>query len=199
MACRDSLRPRAFAEPHRAARLFWAIPLDPPAQALADAERVRLAPLAGRLRWTAPDNRHLTLCFLGDTTIGQGLATADALRAPVAALEPFTVTLQSADWFPSARHPVVLALHGEVDAPLRALASAVMEAAADCGFPREARPFRAHVTLARIGRQGRAHDALPAGTATAPLHVDRMALYESVATPEGRRYEVVVSLPLKGS
>lgn len=196
MPARDSIPPPA--DPSRPARLFWAAMLDAPANAFADTECARVAAAVDRVRWTAAGNRHLTLCFLGDTTVAAGLASAAALRVPLTALAPFSVPLHAADWFPSPGHPVVLALPVTVAAPLRVLASAVMEAAADAGFPRDQRPYRGHVTLARIGRQGRARPTLLPSAATAKLHIGRVVLCESVPGDAGRHYETVLSLPLGG-
>lgn len=197
MACRDGLRPRPFDDPYRPARLFWAVPLDGPAQAHADAEQARLAGDPS-LRWLLPANRHLTLLFLGDLEVGAGLRMADALKVPLSALPPFTVSLGSADWFPAASHPVVLALRADAAASLRALAAAVREAAMATGLAVDARPFRAHVTLARLGRQGRARPVLPPSPATALLSVRDVVLFESVPGSSGRHYEPVLRLPLHG-
>lgn len=181
------------------ARLFWAVGLDAGAQAFADAECARLAPIVDRVRWVAPGGRHLTLHFLGDTTLAAGLATAEGLRAPLAALPPFEVTLGPGDWFPSPAHPVVLALGVRINAPLGALVSAVGEAVAEHGFPADGRPWRGHVTLARIGRQGKPRASLVTGTPPpAPagtLRIDRVTLFESRVAGGGRRYRPVMELP----
>lgn len=184
----------------RAARLFWAAGLDAPAAEFATAECARISPLlqSPKIRWQPRDNWHLTLLFLGQSTIGQGLAMAAALRAPLAALSPFAVQLDPASWFPSLRHPLVIALPAHANAPVLALVSAVAESAREAGVPHEARPFRGHVSIARAKRGYRPRDELPAGAGHGELRIDHVALYESVSAPDGANYVPLLRLPLGG-
>jgi len=188
------------ADAARTARLFWAAGLDAPAAAFAGAECTRLSPLlqSPKIRWQPRDNWHLTLLFLGQSTIGQGLAMASALRAPLAALSPFAVQLEPALWFPSLRHPLVIALPVPANAPMLALVSAVAESAREAGVPHEARPFRGHVSIARAKRGYRPRDELPPGTGHGGLRIDHVALYESVSAPGGANYVPLLRLPLGG-
>jgi 2'-5' RNA ligase len=72
------------------------------------------------------------------------------------------------------------------------LAALIETSCEQIGYPRERRPYRAHLTLARI--DGRAPAGLreyveanqqrPLGT----LHVDRVVLYQSELAPGGSRY-----------
>lgn len=183
------------------ARLFWGCTMDmQTAVALAmEVERVRCVVPSARIHWQPETNWHLTLCFLGDVPSSLGSRMAAALAPVVAALPPFSVELGPACWFPSRERPVVIAATvAQERAPLRALVSVVEEAAVMAGQPRETRPWRGHVTLARVPRGYRPRDPLPAGALAAPLRVDHVALFRSVATPQGRRYEVVLRLPLAG-
>lgn len=184
----------------RKARLFWAAGLDASAAEFATAECARTSPLlqSPKIRWQPRDNWHLTLLFLGQSTIGQGLAMAAALRAPLAALQPFAVQLDPALWFPSLRHPLVIALPAHANPPMLALVSAVAESAREAGVPHEARPFRGHVSIARAKRGYRPRDELPAGAGHGELRVDHVALYESVSAPGGANYVSLLRLPLGG-
>lgn len=184
----------------RKARLFWAAGLDEQAAGFAGAECARLSPLlqSPKIRWQPRDNWHLTLLFLGQSTIAQGLAMAAALRAPLAALPPFAVQLDAAMWFPSLRHPLVIALPAHANAPMLALVSAVAESAREAGVPHEARPFRGHVSIARAKRGYRPRDELPAGSGSGKLRIDHVALYESVSAPGGANYVPLLRLSLGG-
>lgn len=188
----------------RAARLFWAVPVGGAVAALARETRDALMPqlASPRIHWHPDANWHLTLCFLGNTTLARGLATADALRAPVTALAAFDVTATAAEWFPSHHQPLAIALPVASTPPLLALAGACVQAATDAGLAPEARPYRGHVSLARVKHGFHPQGALPQrespkGIVSAGLAVREAVLFESVGTVGGVRYRPVLSLPLR--
>ena len=82
---------------------------------------------------------------------------------------------------------------------LSALAAAVQRATASAGFPREGRPFRAHLTLARARRGDplglRSEDLgrpeLP------PFRAGAFHLYESRLRSEGPEYRSLAPFPLE--
>lgn len=200
MACQDTVQPRPFSDPARVARLFWAVACSDEAREFLVAEQARLAalPVLARARWLAPPQWHMTLFFAGETEVRTGLAMADALRRVAARQTSFAVDLRAADWFPAREHPLVVAAGVTGTPALQQLVDAVEGVARAVGMPVAERPFRGHVTLARLPRRLRPRDALPAGEAAAGLRVDHLALYESVALPEGRDYRIVLRLPFAG-
>lgn len=201
MACQDTVQPRPFSDPARIARLFWAVACGGAARDFLVAEQQRLAglPVLARARWLAPAHWHMTLFFAGDTEVRTGLAMADTLRQVAAGLPAFSTSLQAADWFPALEHPLVVAAGVAGTPALQQLVGAVEDVARAVGMTVAARPFRGHVTLARLPRRFRPRDALPASASPASLPVDHLALYESVATPAGRDYRIVLRLPLAGT
>jgi 2'-5' RNA ligase len=100
------------------------------------------------LRWTTRDQWHVTLRFLGElddpTEVVEALDRADPTRMVTceAAVGPLVEIL--------SRQVVALPVAGLDD-----LAAAVVEATATLGRPPEDRPFRGHITLARLSRPGR--------------------------------------------
>ncbi len=141
------------------------------------------------LRLIAPDQLHVTLCFLG----WRAAAEIDDIRAAcgVMAGEPIAeLRLGDAIWLPT-RRPRVLAV--ELDDPGGALARAQssLSRALQAGgwYTPESRPFRAHVTVARVARGAsvRAHQ-LPRPPALA-LRGSRASLFRSLPGPGGVRYE----------
>lgn len=157
---------------------------------------------APELRWTAPDNIHLTLRFLGDVPRAATRAVEGAMDAAAGAGAPFTLRLGGLGTF-GGRRPRVLQLGA--DAPeLRRLAERLDAAlAAEAGFgPREG-PFRPHVTLARVPRraQGGAAAPLREMIAGAPppgveCAVGRLDLVHSTPAPNGPAYRVIASARL---
>jgi 2'-5' RNA ligase len=120
------------------------------------AEERRSLPPA---RWVHPDNLHLTLTFLGPVEDAALPALGAALEAAFAAHPPLTLRLAGAGCFPppapaGRRRPARVAWVGiEVEEGaerLRAVQAAVDGAARSVvGLPEEARPWSAHLTLAR--------------------------------------------------
>lgn len=116
------------------------------------------------LRWTRPEQWHVTLRFLGDVDSAEPVRAAlgDVRSPPCQAAFGRVVRLGSA---------VGLSVVG-----LDELAAAVLAATASC-VPPEPRPFRGHLTLARSRRPGAPR--CPELAVTASWPVDRFALVES--------------------
>ncbi|MBI4570794.1 MAG: RNA 2',3'-cyclic phosphodiesterase [Chloroflexi bacterium] len=159
---------------------------------------------AGRLRWVRPEGIHVTLKFLGEVEADRVDAICAALGP---AVEPFSIRVRPAGLggFPdaSARLRVVwVGLEGDIDA-LAALAGRVDRALEPLGFPREARPFAAHLTLARVRDEASAEERrrladLVAGQTPAPLPellLTRLHLVRSVLQPDGAVYQRLASFP----
>lgn len=185
-------------------RLFVAIDLGDAARRALTATQAALRRHALPVRWIDPAGAHLTLKFLGDTPAAQVAPLASALRAVAARHRPALLHLGAPGAFPSTRRPRVLwlGLTGDL-ARLAALHAGVEAALVACGFPREDRPFRPHLTLGRV-REGAevvgldvAFAALPAGTA-APLPVAAMKLMRSELGRGGARYTTLAEVRLGG-
>lgn len=132
-------------------RLFLALPLPDGAQ--RDLQRHLAAALAGEPlpgRAVVPQNWHFTLRFLGETSEAAQARLVTMLDG--AALGgAFAVGLGAPGAFPRAARAAVLWVGAEQGAaPLAALAARVEEAVRQAGFPPEARPFAAHLTLSRL-------------------------------------------------
>jgi RNA 2',3'-cyclic 3'-phosphodiesterase len=156
------------------------------------------------LRWTGPEDWHVTLAFLGDVPGPVAAGLARALERTAAGHRPFPLALAGAGAFPAAPHARVLwcGLDGD-HAALAALAASVADAVTRAGAapPDAGRPFRPHLTLARSrGRaQADVRDLVTAlsGYASPSWPVDRIQLIDS--HPGGRpRYSTVGRWPLNG-
>ncbi len=122
-------------------RLFVAI--RPPAEVARRLAALR-ADVPGA-RWLNADGLHLTLKFLGE--VGEVDAVASALATVDG--EPLRVSLDTIAAYPSPARARVLVAEGPSNAGLDA-AHRRVETALAFVSPREARPFRAHITLARL-------------------------------------------------
>jgi 2'-5' RNA ligase len=133
-------------------RAFLAI--DPPEEVLREIDSLqgRLRTLiSGDIRWVRPEGIHLTLKFFGDVT-GADAETIAAVTREVALVEkPFSLVVGGAGVFPDPRRPRVLwlGMSGDLER-LLLFQTRLDQALRLIGFPREERPFRPHLTLARI-------------------------------------------------
>lgn len=131
-------------------RLF--VSVQPPAEALealnAELGRARAVAPPG-LRWTRPEQWHLTLAFLGDVPDDEVPTLTDALAAVVGDA-PMSLRLAGGGCF--GTRVLWVGLAGDVHA-LRTLAADLSGAAIGCGIALEDQSFRPHLTLARAGRE----------------------------------------------
>lgn len=173
------------------ARLFVALPL--PARVCRALAAI--APRAAEgVRLIAESDMHLTLHFLGSREVAPVAAALGSVGA-----EPFCVRFDRPGHFSLKGKKTVLWCGIESSAELSALHEATAVALAAVGFEPERRPWRPHVTLARLeARAARslvdAFDAASPGQAG--FECSRFALYESQTFPEGARYRILASFPL---
>lgn len=143
-------------------RLFIAI--SPP-----DDVKKRLALVARGLsksffRLAAPENYHLTLVFLGETAEEGVLSAGAALEEAASAFQPFECELSSVGAFPRAAEPRVVWMgfgRGAEEAGILSEALRTNLRGRRIGF--DAKPFKAHITLAYARRRLRREDLAEAG------------------------------------
>jgi RNA 2',3'-cyclic 3'-phosphodiesterase len=173
-------------------RLFIALPL--PAE-IASAAAALLPDLPG-LRRVRPELLHITLAFLGHTADERVADVVAACTDAAADQAPFAVTLDRAGRFPESGAPRVVWLGmGEGAAESAGLAIAIRRAltARDLSF--DAKPFRPHVTLARVTDDADRTTARAIAAAVERLpvpalrfRVEAVIPFESVLSPKGPRY-----------
>jgi 2'-5' RNA ligase len=159
-------------------RAFLAVVPHPAARAWAESAQNSAAAVAPDLRWSKPEQRHLTVKFFG--AVPDAAALAEFVAGAVLPREPFTLTLGGGGAFPNPRRASVLWLG------VREGEAALAELAAP--FVDDDRPFRAHLTLARVtkSRDLRAVvAALDACGESQPWTVDEVVLFESTTHSSG--------------
>lgn len=214
-------RPRAPEPPRRveetvdsALRLFIAVPIPEAVTALVDRTVATLMREPWPVKWSDPHNAHITLHFLGDVDPAAAEVLRLALAPAVAANDAFDLRTADLGAFPTIRKPRVLwlglwgpvhrleTLHGAIGATLESL-----------GFPLEERAFSPHITLGRVRADQRnlrdlpqriraRFEALAASGAVShthpvPLPVTEVQLIRSHLSPQGARYEVLATYPLR--
>lgn len=194
------------SESSQSLRLFVACELpDDVRQALRGVQDGLRRLGAEPLRWVRPEGIHVTLKFLGEVEASRVGAITDAL-AP--AIEPFELQLRPASvgGFGGARLRVVwVGLEGDVE-PMAALAGRVEAALEPLGFPRERRPFAAHLTIARVPDRASPDDRRELanlieryGAPSMPsMTLTQVNLMQSRLGPAGAVYQRLASFPLPG-
>jgi len=155
------------------------------------------------VRWTRPDQFHFTLRFLGEQP---PLRMARAVKAAVETRTgrgPFQMAVGGLGAFPSRERPSVLwTAATEGAGSLGELAGVLDHFLQRERFPRENRPFKAHLTLARIkGYAGEESAARALRTVTVgdlgSFRVDGFVLMESKTLSSGSQYRVVERFELR--
>ena len=172
-------------------RLFVSVdPPSPVVEILRGLER----PSVPGLRWTAPEQWHVTLSFLGEVadpgpvTAALGEVPGELRRA--GAGPPTAVLGPSSAWFPG-RQVLQVPVGG-----LGRLAEAVRVAVLPWTAEPEERLFTGHLTLARM-RGGRRGPVALAGVALqASWPVGTVDLMASTLDADGASYQVVSSVAL---
>jgi RNA 2',3'-cyclic 3'-phosphodiesterase len=147
---------------------------------------------------------HLTLRFLGETSVALIPNLDRAIRAGLAPHSAMTLRLSGAGAFPNDRRPSVVwaGIGGAVTALQRAQAG-IEAALGGLGIVPESKPFHPHLTLGRLRRaaapeQQRLGDAIRSLPPPAPLEwtVERVVLFRSELRREGSIYTEVDAITL---
>lgn len=179
-------------------RLFTAIDLpDPLRNDLASLSIEDELPA----RPTPPEQLHVTLRFIGETSKEQAERYREALAdvdLPSVRCAPHSSTPIGV--LPSRRSPRVVMMELEKTDSLLALYDAVSSRLEDEGLEPEERTYRPHVTLARLD------DADPEAVHSflsehedrsfPPFQMDQFVLYESTLTPDGANHDPYAVYPL---
>lgn len=124
---------------------------------LPERERMALASLLERfrplapLRWSVVDNLHVTTKFIGEWPTER----LDELKAALAEVPspgtPLTLSLDGLGWFPNPHQPRIFWAAVKAGPELEGYAAAIETLLEErLGIKRENRPYRPHLTLARI-------------------------------------------------
>ncbi|MGU7783929.1 RNA 2',3'-cyclic phosphodiesterase [Burkholderia sp. PU8-34] len=160
----------------------------------ASRDALHALPVARGARRTHPEQLHVTLAFLG--AIERGACDALAARLPVLAAA-HALPLQHVErlaWWPSLPKARLIVAELGAEPALVALNDALVAALQDIGMPTDRRPFRPHVTLARLPHYAVGQPA-HGGALQEPvaLRFDALTLFESHLSHEGASHRPIVS------
>lgn len=171
--------------------------------------RDRAADLCDRLRasranvkWTRPDNMHITLKFLGDIDDAEVVEVCASIKAAAQKHESFSIFLAGGGAFPKPDRPRTLWVGvRDGDEELLALHKSVDDSLRELGFPREPRRYHPHLTLGRVRNSGNqeelaellaANERFEAGAA----RIGEVVVYASYLDKGGPSYDALARCPL---
>jgi 2'-5' RNA ligase len=103
------------------------------------------------VRWTKPEQFHLTLKFLGDVPAGEIAALSEAVRAVCAEASPLSLCAEGVGFFPNNISPRVFWVEiKSIDNRLHLFQKELEAVVQPFAEKEETKNFAAHVTLARF-------------------------------------------------
>ncbi|MDV2504162.1 MAG: RNA 2',3'-cyclic phosphodiesterase [bacterium] len=185
-------------------RAFIAVDVPPPVQeALGELQR-GMEEAGLKARWPRPQDVHVTLAFLGNVPSEQVPELRAAMEEAAQGAGPLEVHVGGVGAFPNERWPRVIWVgFEEPTGGLAALHKRLEAALVPLGYEPEDRPFRPHLTVARIkvpARAGQVVHALEAhkDVDLGKITIDRIVLYQSTLKPTGPAYTVLEEVALGG-
>jgi 2'-5' RNA ligase len=179
-------------------RLFTGIAL--PKEIIANLTRVieHLRSTA-HVKWSPPYNLHVTTKFIGeypDERLSEITGVLSSVPSPA-----FEVKVRGFGWLPNPHNPRILFVGVYAPDDLQALARETEAALTRLGIPAEDRPFKPHMTIARIKEAVPLH-ALKRAIADlrsddfGRFTADRFHLYQSTPGPASSIYTQLAEFPL---
>lgn len=178
-------------------RLFIAVPVDPVRGSIGEIIDDLRASNAD-CRWVKPDNLHLTIQFLGETSEDRLEAVAAAMAEACRERAGFDVRFGGPEAFPSMARPRVIWIGlSEGAQQLKDMAGCLSAALTGRGLvlQDEGREFKAHLTIGRIKGprdlarlRTRVAGWTPERMGLSAVRADRIVLYQSRLAPGGSVY-----------
>jgi RNA 2',3'-cyclic 3'-phosphodiesterase len=160
------------------------------------------ADLAGEsIKWTDPDNIHITLAFMGDTEAKMIKAVSVILKEKCEGTGKFDLIIRGAGVFKNIRDPRVIWTGIDLSEKLIQLNLLIKEGLTTSGIIIENRPFKPHLTLGRI-RTLRDKELLNKiideyqNKEIQKEPVNEVILYESILLPQGALYKPLFKFKL---
>lgn len=155
------------------------------------------------IRWTKPENLHITLQFLAEVQREHLDKLIENVRGNVeGAIKNSMLSFGALHLFPSPYRPRVIVLEVTPQEQLAALATLIGNGIKLSNYEIDSRPFRGHLTLGRIKHaQGVNLSFLTEipGPEFHNIEVNEVVLFRSEPQPEGSKYTALDRIGLRES
>lgn len=161
----------------------------------------RLREMGRAVKAVDPENPHITVKFLGDTSPEHVSEVTERFEAVLGGVDAFEIELAGIGAFPHWKRPMVT-WAGAIDAePLTEIANRLENELEPLGFPKERRAYHPHLTLARIKAKpppelheiAQAHET----TSFGQQKIDRLVLFQSELQKTGAVYTLLKTVTLQ--
>jgi len=188
-------------------RLFLAIAVPEDIRTELRRLQLELEPLLPprAVRWTKPEQFHLTLKFLGNVPATDIDALSRAVRAVCGVAPPMRLRAEGAGFFPESGAPRVFWIDiKSVDGLLMGFQRQLELSVASFAMKQDAKKFTAHVTLARFGKMRNRETeepraALAVGRTYGEWVAKEVQLIKSSLQPSGPLHAIVDTFKTKNN
>ena len=179
---------------------------------LPEVVRARLEDHVAQLRkavpevaasWSRVDNIHLTIKFFGNVEVDRIQRISAAAERVVKEFSTFQIVVGETGVFPRPSRPQVLWIGvNDPSGQLAALQERFENECAAEGFPKENRPYRPHLTIARLrtpeGARRLADTHLHMEFEASEIELKELVVFRSELSPKGSKYTVISTADLRG-
>lgn len=183
-------------------RIFFAIDLPPLAkeQLAMFVESLKKKLKSNAIRWSKPENLHITLQFLAEVKTEHLDALQKNVRAHLKDAAPISaIQIGAIHLFPSPFRPRVIVCEITPQEELRMLAKLIGDGILATPYEIDERPFRAHLTLGRI-KQPKVINPNFLNDVSPPnlekIEIREIILFRSEPQADGSKYTILDKIPL---
>ena len=133
-----------------------------------------------QIRWTSPENYHLTIEFLGMIEAEKIETINQTLQKIIPSFKVFAVKLDKWIFFPNATHPKIISVYVSLTEELGKLRAQIHQALAAANFILEDRPYLPHITIGRCRDIKLDAAAIKNPETSQSFFINQVVLYESV-------------------
>lgn len=178
-------------------RTFIAVELSKPIRDRAVALQAEIARSGTEVKWTEPENLHVTLIFLGEVADREVARVCRIVLDSASEMKRFPASVETVGCFPNPRRPrIVWVGIGQGSQELCQIHDSLETPLLDLGYRREERRYTPHLTLGRV-KSDCPTDKLSAALAKhaawkgGEMTVEEIHVMGSELTPDGPRYTVL--------
>ncbi|MDP4208801.1 MAG: RNA 2',3'-cyclic phosphodiesterase [Bacteroidota bacterium] len=153
------------------------------------------------LSYTNPNQYHITLAFLGETSSEQAIAISNDLKNLTFIKEPLLIELKGTGLFRNINNPKVLWIGTSDVSALKILWAKVNEIAIKNGFTASEDSFTPHITIGRIKSLGKDNNLINLiekykEVDFGKICIPELTFFQSITTSEGAQYKVIEKFKL---
>jgi 2'-5' RNA ligase len=154
------------------------------------------------IKWTKPDNIHITLSFLGDTEENLINGIKSMLKEKCEGSGKFELIIRGSGLFRNLNDPRIIWIGIEPSEKLIRLNNFILKGLKELGVNTEERPFNPHVTIGRIKHLNDKETLVALmekyqDSEIQRIRVNEVILYESILLQSGPVYKPITRINLE--